>query len=109
MSGIFGAFNFGINMETLVVLIFGILVIYILGLIVANSYVTFSPKSMARLGTMLFLLGFFMASWIANDYLTIAVSGVLTLFFAIWFIIRAGARKKKVASMQSGMQGRNNR
>lgn len=92
------------NFLTLFVFLIGIVLIYFLSLIVQNSYVTFSPKSMAIFSIFSFLLGALIVMYEFGLYEYTVLLGFASAFFAAWFLLRGHKNtvKRKLQTTNGG-------
>ena len=86
--------SFPTNFFSLGVLIIGLLIVYLLGLIVAASYVYFTPRSLASF-VMVIALIFWTLPWIIiGNTLMVDISALLTALLVIYTIYKVRKKRK---------------
>jgi|ACXJ01.1.fsa_nt_gi hypothetical protein len=90
----------GVNLETLALLIILLLTMYLIGLIIAASYVYFTPKSLSSFLMVVFLIGWTIPWAIMGNSVMLSLSFLFTIFLLIYTIYKV--RKKRKAKKSSG-------
>ncbi len=91
MSGIF---TIGVNVETLALLVILLLTIYLIGLIIAASYVYFTPKSLASFMMVVALIAWTFPWAIMGNTIMVVVSLLLTILLLTYTIIKVRRKHK---------------
>ncbi len=93
------------NVELFAVIIMAILLLYMVAILISNTYVNLSPKAMGRLSVVWYLLGVLTVSFIVDDALFIYFAGAIVVVFVILTILKIRKNNKgnkKTAQMQGG-------
>lgn len=84
----------GLETEILVLFLVMIPVVYITGIIIRNTYITFTPKDAGSLMVMMFMLGFILP-WVILGYVTVLLMILVALLGIIVYNLFRGHRKTK--------------
>ena len=84
----------GVNLETLALLIILLLTMYLIGLIIAASYVYFTPKSLASFLMVVFLIGWTIPWAIMGNSLMLSLSFLFTILLLLYTIFRIRKKHK---------------
>lgn len=89
-----------VNAMTIGFLVMAILVLYMLGRTLANTFVNLTPRTLGRLSAFLFLLGFLIPWLIMGDATMILFTFVMTVVMGIMFILKARSSRKRQKEMK---------
>lgn len=103
----FPQISVGVNVTIFFIVVGAVLFLYLLMILLQNSFVSFGPVAVSRFIIFVFLLGLFVAFFIVGDTELIFGTGILSVLFLFLFVWRAHKRKKSTTAQQT--LGRNNR
>lgn len=94
-----------LNIEFLALVLMLLFVVYLLGLIYANTYVNFTAKDLGRLLVIVYMLGILTVAYLVGSELFIYASLIIMIIFIIWSIVKrkgGNSKSNRVASQQGG-------
>lgn len=100
--------NYSVNLEILIVTAFVILFIYLLSVIVANTYVTMGPAQIGRLSIFSFLMGMLVAWVVIGNMLYIEITMIFEIIYGIYLFTKALKTRKNKQKISATRTGGNN-
>ena len=93
------------NIELIAVILMGVLFLYLIAIILANTYVNLTPKAMGTLSIVWYMLGVLTVAYIVGSAIFVYFSTFVVFIFLLKTILkirRNNKSRKKTAQQQGG-------
>lgn len=95
----------GFNMELITVMLMAVFAIYMVSILLANTYVNLSPKAVGSLSAVWYMLGGLTVAFIVGSVIFIYFSAIVIILLMIRSILKlrkSNKTRKKTAQQQGG-------
>lgn len=99
--------SIALNLELVAIILMGIFLLYLVGIVLANTYMNLTAKDVGFLFVVVYMLGILTVSYIVGSATFIIFSFIVAIIFVVLTFVRIAKKNKSNKAQKAAQQGGN--